>query len=94
VSLNACATTRKSEPVKEPTLLARAILPADAYQPGPPILLPGVQSPQNPYLSSPEAWTLGASQGFEGTALSPDGIRSRSRSCPSRPSRCWTVSGC
>jgi hypothetical protein len=212
VSLNACATTRKSEPVKEPTLIARAILPADAYQPGPPsgaginpdngvtvplpgqpipgfsavldagggefwampdngfgtkansadfllriyrirpdfrtasggsgkvavlsfvqlsdpdgkvpfaltrsdrlltgadfdpesvrrtangdfwfgdefgpfllhtdatgrvleapIPLPGVQSPQNPYLSSPEAWTLGASQGFEGTALSPDG---------------------
>ncbi|HEX8703871.1 MAG TPA: esterase-like activity of phytase family protein, partial [Myxococcaceae bacterium] len=38
-----------------------------------PIPLPGVQSPQNPLLAGPEAWTLGASQGFEGTALSPDG---------------------
>ena len=38
-----------------------------------PIPLPGVQSPQNPFLPAPDAWTLGASQGFEGTALSPDG---------------------
>jgi len=38
-----------------------------------PISLPGVQSPQNPFLAGPEAWTLGPSQGFEGTALSPDG---------------------
>jgi glycerophosphoryl diester phosphodiesterase len=38
-----------------------------------PIPLPGVQSPQNPNLSGPDAWTIGGSQGFEGTALSPDG---------------------
>ncbi|HYH99320.1 esterase-like activity of phytase family protein [Hyalangium sp.] len=38
-----------------------------------PISLPNVQSPQNPYLSGPEAWTLGQSRGFEGTALSRDG---------------------
>lgn len=38
-----------------------------------PIPLPGVQSPQNPYLAGPDAWTLRASRGFEGMALSPDG---------------------
>ncbi len=38
-----------------------------------PIPLPGVQSPQNPFLSGPDAWTLRASRGFEGTALSRDG---------------------
>jgi glycerophosphoryl diester phosphodiesterase len=38
-----------------------------------PIPLAGVQSPQNPYLSGPDAWTIGGSRGFEGTALSPDG---------------------
>jgi hypothetical protein len=38
-----------------------------------PIPLPDVQSPQNPNLSGPDAWTLGGSRGFEGTALSPDG---------------------
>jgi glycerophosphoryl diester phosphodiesterase len=38
-----------------------------------PIPLPGVQSPQNPSLSGPDAWTIGGSRGFEGTALSPDG---------------------
>jgi len=38
-----------------------------------PIPLAGVQSPQNPNLSGPDAWTIGGSRGFEGTALSPDG---------------------
>jgi hypothetical protein len=38
-----------------------------------PIALPGVQSPQNPFLPDPDAWTLRASRGFEGTALSIDG---------------------
>jgi hypothetical protein len=38
-----------------------------------PIPLPGVQSPQNPFLPSPDAWTIRASRGFEGTALSIDG---------------------
>jgi len=39
----------------------------------PPISLPGVLSPQNPFLSKPDAWTIRASRGFEGTALSIDG---------------------
>jgi hypothetical protein len=38
-----------------------------------PIPLPNVQSPQNPYLSGPDAWTLRASRGFEAMALSSDG---------------------
>ena len=38
-----------------------------------PIGLPGVQSPQNPFLSDPDAWTIRASRGFEGMALSVDG---------------------
>jgi hypothetical protein len=38
-----------------------------------PIPLPGVQSPQNPFLSNPDAWTLRASRGFEGMALNIDG---------------------
>ncbi len=38
-----------------------------------PIPLPGVQSPQNPYLADPNAWTLRASRGFEGMAASLDG---------------------
>ncbi len=38
-----------------------------------PIPLPGVQSPQNPFLPSPDAWTLRASRGFEGMARSIDG---------------------
>jgi hypothetical protein len=38
-----------------------------------PIPLEGVQSPQNPYLSGPDAWTIGQSRGFEGMALSRDG---------------------
>ncbi len=38
-----------------------------------PIPLADVQSPQNPYLSGPDAWTLRGSRGFEGTALSTDG---------------------
>jgi hypothetical protein len=40
-----------------------------------PTPLPGVQSPQNPFLPDPEAWTIRASRGFEGTALSVDGKR-------------------
>ena len=44
----------------------------------PPVPVPGVRSPQNPFLdladrSHPEAPTLAASRGFEGLALSPDG---------------------
>ena len=38
-----------------------------------PIPLPGVQSPQNPYLAHPDAWTIRASRGFEGMARSIDG---------------------
>jgi hypothetical protein len=38
-----------------------------------PIPLPGVQSPQNPDLAGPDAWTVRASRGFEGMALSADG---------------------
>jgi len=38
-----------------------------------PVSLPGVQSPQNPFLPSPDAWTIRASRGFEGTARSVDG---------------------
>src|SRR6266508_390202 len=30
-----------------------------------PVPLPGVQSPQNPYLPGPDAWTIRASRGFE-----------------------------
>lgn len=40
-----------------------------------PIPTPGTQSPQNPYLPTPDAWTLPASRGFEGMALSADGRR-------------------
>ena len=40
-----------------------------------PIALPGVQSPQNPFLPGPDAWTLRASRGFEGMAMTPDGKR-------------------
>jgi len=40
-----------------------------------PVPLPGVQSPQNPYLLDPDAWTLRASRGFEGMAGSVDGRR-------------------
>jgi hypothetical protein len=38
-----------------------------------PIPLPGVQSPQNPFLPDPDAWTLRASRGFEGMARSING---------------------
>jgi hypothetical protein len=38
-----------------------------------PIQLPGVQSPQNPFLPNPDAWTLRASRGFEGMARSING---------------------
>jgi hypothetical protein len=38
-----------------------------------PIPLPGVQSPQNPFLPNPDAWTIRGSRGFEGTARSIDG---------------------
>jgi hypothetical protein len=37
--------------------------------------LPGVQSPQDPFLPAPDAWTIPASRGFEGMALSADGRR-------------------
>ena len=40
-----------------------------------PIPLPGVQSPQNPFLPSPDAWNIPASRGFEPMALSSDGRR-------------------
>ena len=44
----------------------------------PPVPVPGVRSPQNPFLdladrSRPERPTLAASRGFEGLAISPDG---------------------
>jgi hypothetical protein len=38
-----------------------------------PIPLPGVQSPQNPFLPDPDAWTIRASRGFEGMARSVNG---------------------
>ena len=38
-----------------------------------PFSLPNVMSPQNPFLPNPDAWTLRASRGFEGMALSIDG---------------------
>jgi hypothetical protein len=38
-----------------------------------PIPLPGIQSPQNPFLPNPDAWTIRASRGFEGMARSIDG---------------------
>lgn len=40
-----------------------------------PIPTPGTQSPQNPYLPNPDAWTIPASRGFEGMALSTDDKR-------------------
>jgi glycerophosphoryl diester phosphodiesterase len=46
----------------------------------PPVQVPGVRSPQNPFLSisdraHAEQPTLAASRGFEGVAISPDGSR-------------------
>jgi hypothetical protein len=38
-----------------------------------PVPLPNVQSPQNPFLANPDAWTIPASRGFEGMAMSIDG---------------------
>jgi hypothetical protein len=38
-----------------------------------PIGLPGVMSPQNPFLPDVDAWTIRASRGFEPMALSVDG---------------------
>jgi hypothetical protein len=38
-----------------------------------PIPLPGVKSPQNPFLKTGETPNLGRSKGFEGMAISPDG---------------------
>jgi hypothetical protein len=38
-----------------------------------PIGLPGVMSPQNPFLRDADAWTIPASRGFEPMALSVDG---------------------
>jgi hypothetical protein len=40
-----------------------------------PVALPGVQSPQNPFLADPDAWTIRASRGFEAMALGSDGER-------------------
>jgi len=45
-----------------------------------PIQVPGIRSPQNPFLSisvpgHPEPPTLAASRGFEGVAISPDGSK-------------------
>jgi hypothetical protein len=39
-----------------------------------PIGLPGVMSPQNPFLPDADAWTIRASRGFEPMALSVDGM--------------------
>jgi hypothetical protein len=35
--------------------------------------LPGIQSPENPYLPDPDDWTLSSSRGFEGMALGTRG---------------------
>jgi hypothetical protein len=40
-----------------------------------PVPIPGVRSPQNPFLGAGERPTLAASRGFEGVAISPDGLR-------------------
>ncbi len=40
-----------------------------------PIELPGVRSPQSPYLAAPDGWTIRASRGFEPMARSVDGMR-------------------
>ncbi len=39
----------------------------------PPIPLPGVTSPQSPFLTDPDAWSLAPSRGFEAMALAIDG---------------------
>jgi hypothetical protein len=51
---------------------------ADGRVLSPPVQVPGVRSPQNPFLdlsdrSRPEKPTVAASRGFEGLAISPDG---------------------
>jgi len=51
---------------------------ADGRLLGPPVQVPGVRSPQNPFLdladqARPERPTVAASRGFEGMAISPDG---------------------
>ena len=38
-----------------------------------PVPLPGVHSPQSPFLPDPDAWNIPASRGFESMALSSDG---------------------
>ena len=53
---------------------------ADGRVLAPPVPVPGVRSPQNPFLElgqrkKPERPTLAASRGFEGLAISPDGLR-------------------
>jgi glycerophosphoryl diester phosphodiesterase len=40
-----------------------------------PFSLPGVLSPQNPFLTDTSAWTIRASRGFEGMALAAHGER-------------------
>jgi len=46
---------------------------ADGRVLAPPVEIPGVRSPQNPFLNAAERPTLAASRGFEGVAISPDG---------------------
>ncbi len=53
---------------------------ADGRVLAPPVAVPGVRSPQNPFLAisdraHAERPTLAASRGFEGVAISPDGSR-------------------
>jgi hypothetical protein len=52
-----------------------------------PIPLPGVQSPQSPFLPDPDAWSIPASRGFEPMALSTDGPRLY----PMLEARCGTI---
>ncbi len=46
---------------------------ADGRVLAPPVQIPGVRSPQNPFLRPGERPTVAASRGFEGLAISPDG---------------------
>ena len=40
-----------------------------------PFAPPAARSPQNPYLATPDGWTIAASRGFEAMASSTDGTR-------------------